>query len=313
MKLAKKLMVLSAMIIGVHAYAADYPSHTITWVVPYSAGGGVDATARIVSKYVSKELKEPIVIENRPGAGGSIGATYVVHSKPDGYTFLVTGNGPLAVAPKMIKGFNHYKVSDFRIVSLLITSPQLLVVSGESKIKNLAEYIAASKKTPITIGGTLQSGQEVAAKVIGKETGAAQKFVPYKGTSNVVNGILNHTVVAGIVDPSATSLIKAGKLHAIGATTAERSKANPDIPTLLEQGAKGVVITSFYGLVGPAKLPDEIVKKMNLALKKALSDPEIVALLKKQGLDARYTTPQEAEAYLRESIKNVDLSLGLAK
>lgn len=291
----------SLLLTAAFTAAAAYPDKAITWVVPYPAGGGVDATARLVGKFVSEELGQPIVVENKPGPGGTIGAAYVARAKPDGYTFLVGGSGPLAIAPFVIKGMQYDPQKDLQSLSLLVTIPQILVVKADSRFKDFATLLQQAREQRLSIGyGGNGTGQHLSALLLKNVSGADFKLVPYKGTSNVVNDLLGGTIDAAFVDPSGMGLVKSGDLRAFAVTTPARVNAYPQIPTLQEQGLKGAVLQSFYALSAPAGLPAEIAAKVGDAARKALAQPEVRQTFLQQGMEPAPTSAQEAEKFIGE-------------
>lgn len=286
------------------ASVAAYPERAITWVVPFPAGGGVDVTARTVGKFLSDELQQPIVIENRPGPGGTIGAAYVAKAPADGYTLLAGASGPLMIAPFVIKGIQYDPQKDFKAISMFVAIPQILVVKNEGKYKNFADYVKATETKPLTIGyGSNGTTQHLSALALTQKGHLNLKLVPYKGTSNVINDLLGGTIDSAIVDPSARGLIDSGELLALAVTTPTRSSFNPAIPTLNELGVHDASITTYYALAAPVNVDSHIIDITSNALKKVLAKPEVIEALRSQGLDVRFTTPDETTTLINNDIR----------
>jgi len=305
MSRSKWMSIIAVCIASSMAHAEPYPQHKVVLVVPYPAGGGVDTTARIVGQYLSQALKQPFVVENRPGPGGTIGAAYVAHSKPDGYTLLVGGDGPLTLAPYFIPGMPYKPAKDLTGISLLVTIPQILVVKAKGKFKDFHSFLESAKKNSLTIAGTKSSGQELAFLMLKKNAQLpALRFIPYKGTANSVTGLLSDSVDAAFVDPSAMGLVHSGKLKALALTTPARSQANPGIPTLIEEGIPNAAFPGFYALSTPMGTSPEVIQILNQAVRRALAQDTVRKKLMQQGLDPTPTSPTQANAFVANQVKH---------
>jgi tripartite-type tricarboxylate transporter receptor subunit TctC len=283
---------------------ATFPDRTITLVVPYSAGGGVDFVARVIANGLTKQLGETILVENRPGAGGTIGAAFVAHATPDGYTLLVGGTGPLAVGPLIYKNLTYSPTKDLITVSLVVLIPQILVVSPALPVKTVQELVAMArtKNGSMTVGtGGRGTSQELAATMLAELADIKLISVPYKGTSAALTDLLGGHIDMLFGDPSIMASIKAGQLHALAVTTPGRSPALPDVPTLAESGIKDYVMQSFYGLTAPAATPDDVIQTLNKAVGALLADPDTQKKFLVEGMIPTYDTPAQARAFIIDS------------
>ncbi|OZI37874.1 ABC transporter substrate-binding protein [Bordetella genomosp. 10] len=284
------------------AYASDaasYPQQPIKIVVPFSAGGAVDVLARLLGTSLTKTLGQPIIVENRPGAGSNIGANYVAMAKPDGYTVLLATSAALAVNPSLYKNLAFDPKKDFKPVVLATTLPNLVVVNQKNSVATMQEltqslkkrgeaafYASAGSGTPTHLGVELYK-QEIGAKAV---------HVPYKGGAPALADL-----AAGRVDfmfavaPEALPLIKAGEIKALAVTTKERIRSLPDLPTVAETGVPGFEMLTWYGAVVPAGTPDVIVDKLNAAFNVALQDEHIASRLRDLGFEISGGSPKQLE------------------
>jgi tripartite-type tricarboxylate transporter receptor subunit TctC len=277
--------------------AQDYPHRPIKIVVGFPPGGGSDTAARVVAQEMSKGLGQTVVIENRPGAAGTLGAAETARSAPDGYTLLVTPGGhPIFGA--IFKSLPFDTVNSFEWISNIATIPFFVIVPGNSEYRSLADIIAKAKASPGTVtfgsagpGSTHHLGLELLA------SRTATKFlhVPYRGDAPVVTALLTGEVQFGLATPTlAAEHIKAGKLRALAIAGNTRSASAPDIPTVEQAlGIANYDVRSWFALAGPAGTPKPIVERLNAELRKALTVPEVTARLAALGGDVGATTPQE--------------------
>ena len=262
----------TAALMSRSAFAA-YPERAIHLIVPFAAGGNADIVGRIVGDVISKALKQPVVVENRAGAGGGIGAEMVARARPDGYTLLVGSNGPLTVNPFVQAHLGYDPLKDFAAVALTSYVPHALILSNKVEAKNAAELVALSKTAPITIATSgVGSATHMTLERFKAATGAAVTHVPYRG-----GGALLPDVIAGSVNGAMTEfstalpLHKAGQAHILAIAAAQRSKLAPDIPTFDEIGVKGFIAQSFIGIMAPAKTAPEIVAQLQKAVADGLT------------------------------------------
>jgi tripartite-type tricarboxylate transporter receptor subunit TctC len=303
----KGLGIAAAMVLvaGV-AQAQSYPTKPIKLIVPWPPGGGVDTSARIISEPLSQRLGQPIVIENKPGAAGNIGTALAAKEKPDGYTLLQASLSPNAVNPHLYKNLGFDPINDFEFVARVYTVPSFLVVPASSPAKSAQDLVALAKKDPgkLNFGsGGVGSSQHLFGVMFNKAAGVDVVHVPYKGTSPA-----EAALVAGQVDfmlnpPTALAFVSAGKLKALGVAAPTRSAAMPDLPTLDEQGIRGVYTSTFYGVMAPAKTPKEIVDRLNKEITAILQTPEIKARLEKLAADPGTESPAEFKKFVGAEIE----------
>ena len=290
------------------AQATDWPSKPIRWVVPFPPGGAMDAIARTLGEKAGKSLGQPFVIENRPGAGGNIGADFVSKAPGDGYTMMITSIG-MATNKPLYGKLSYDPIKDFAPVSLLAVVPNVLVTNAtQPGVKTAADLIAAAKKAPGTLtyasagnGTSIHLAGEVFAS-LGK---VEMLHVPYRGSGPAVADLLGGQV--NYMFDSITSArphIQSGKLRALGVTTAKRSSALPDVPTLAEAGLPGYEVSPWFAVFVPASTPQPIIAKLQLALTDAMKLPEVRARFETIGAEPIGSTPKELATHLAaESIR----------
>lgn len=265
----------------------NYPDKPIKIIVPYVAGGAADITARLVAQSMSESLGQPVVVDNKPGANGTIGSDVVAKSAPDGYTLLLTASGPLVINPVLYKKVPFDPIKDFAPISLLITYQYVLAVPYQSSIKNINELVAEARAKPkaFSYGSTgIGGGGHLAGELFSLLANAEFTHVPYKGAApalaDLLGGQLSFTfepLVTGI------PMIKAGKLRGFAVSGIKRSKAMPSLPTMSELGYKGFDITQFQGLLAPAGTDPAIIRRLNTEVVKALKSPAVVRRLVDEG------------------------------
>jgi tripartite-type tricarboxylate transporter receptor subunit TctC len=278
------------------AFAA-YPDRPIHLIVPFAAGGNADTVGRITGDVIGKALNQTVVVENRGGAGGGIGAEYVAKANPDGYTLLVGSNGPLTVNPFVHANLGYDPQKDFAAVALTSYVPHAIILANKVEAKSMADLIALSKQRPVTLGTSgIGSATHMTLERFKHATGANITHVPYRG-----GGALMPDVIGGNIDgamtefSSALSLHKGGKAHIIAIAAAKRSKLAPDIPTFDESGVKGFTAQSYIGVVAPAKTPPDIVAQLEKAVQSGLSagSPAAERLI---SLGSELATPEQMTA-----------------
>lgn len=287
---------LALLVLSNHGHAQDYPNRSIKVVVGFPPGGGTDTAARVVSQEMSKGLGQTMVVENRPGAAGTLGAAEVARSAPDGYTLLVTPGGhPIYGA--MFKSLPFDTVKSFEWVSNIVTIPFFLVVPANSEFRSLSDIIAKAKAAPGTVtfgsagpGSTHHLGLELLAV----RAGAKFLHVPYRGDAPVVTALLASEVQFGLATPTlAAEHIKAGKLRALAIAGNTRSASLPDVPTVEQAlGISNYDVRSWFALAGPAGMQKPVVERLNAELRKAVAVPEVRARLAVLG-ELVPGTPQE--------------------
>ena len=282
-----------------------YPSRPITIVVGFSAGGTTDIITRLISDELRKGLGQPIVIENRPGAGGNIGAELVARAKPDGHTLLMGSVGPLAINASLYKRMPYDNLKDLTPISLVAHVPNMLVVNPRTvPAQTFQEFVALAKANPgkyfyaSTGSGT---SSHLSGVLLNQLAGLDLTHVPYKGAvalNDVLSGESVQCMFATI--PSAIQLVRGGKLRALAMTSLRRSGGVPDVPTIAESGFPGFDASSWFGLVGPAGLPREIALKVQGEVARILKDPALREKFIQQGADPIGSTPDEFGQYMKD-------------
>ena len=296
-------LALGLLLIAGLSWAADpYPSHTIRWVVPWPAGGVADTQARIIADQLGKALGQQIMIDNRAGASGVIGADAVARSKPDGYTLLYVSPNEQAIAQAIGLEVRYDAAKDFTPITQFLRRPAVLVVNASLNVRTVAELVALVKAK----GGTMSYGTPSVAhfnhfvtEVFHRRVGIKVPTVPYKGEAPMITDLIGGQVDYGFgfattVDP----VVKAGRLHALATTGASRSPQLPDVPTFTELGMPEVEMTIWTGMAGPAGLPPEIVERLQVELSKILRNP--ATRLRREFADSEIiaSKPEEFRAFL---------------
>src|SRR3954471_16084889 len=269
--------VLTAM--AGHVLGQAWPSKPIHFIVPYAAGGPVDLSARLIAPKLQDALGQPVLVENKTGAGGNIGADFVAKSAPDGYTLVMGAIATHAINPALYKNLPYDPIRDFRHIALLVQVPNVLVVSNDLPARSVAELIALAKrqlgKLDFASGSTGSTGH-LAGELFKQLTGTDMVHIPYKGSAPAVADLLAGRV-ALMFDNLASALpnIQAGKLRALAVTTLKRSSFLPDLPTLDESGLKGFDMTTWWGLMAPGKTSEEIVERLAAELLKMRETAEM--------------------------------------
>ena len=288
--------------------AAGYPDHPITLIVPYAPGGGNDVLARAVAEPMSKSLGQPVVIENRGGAGGSVGTRQVAKAAPDGYTLGLGGTGTLAIDPTLYPNVGYDPRKDFAPVGLIATSPLIVLVNHAVPAHNVRELIALAKAQPGKLNyasAGVGSGIHLGTVMFAETAGIDLTHIPYKGTGPALTDLLGgHVQIYFSSLPPAIGLVKEGKLRALGVTGLKRSASFPDLPTVAEQGLPGFEAVLHYGIVAPAGTPRPIIDRLNAALRAALDDPKVRSHIATEGAEPLPTSPEDYAADIdREETK----------
>ena len=282
------------------ALAADaWPSKPIRLVVPYPPGGSSDIIARSIGQLISQELKQPVVIENKPGANGNLGAELVARAQPDGYTWLLCDLGALAISPSVYTKLAFDPSKDLRGAAMLAYSPHMLVVHPSVQANNLKELVDLSKKQDLNFAVTATgSAPHLAGVELARVTGAKWVYVPYKGgVQSVQDTVAGQTQVLMNGMLATYPHVQSGKLKLLGISKDSRMPLIADVPTLAEQGAKGFASGTWQGVVVPAKTPDAVVQRINQALLSAIRTPEVRARLTGQGAEVVTMTPADTDRF----------------
>ena len=286
--------------------ADDYPSHPIKLIVPYAPGGGADAVARIVAKRVSETIGQPIVIENRGGAGSIIGTEDVHKADPDGYTLLLGQSGPISINPAVYKELPYNPEKDFAPITMTTAYPYILVVNSKLPAKSLQDFVAMVKSKPgeFNYGTTgVGAANHLVTELFSSKAGLKMTHVPYRGTALAVTDLLAGQVTMVFADPvSALPYMQSGALRALAVTSKERSSVAPDVPTIAESGYPGFDAIAWHGILAPANTPAPIIAKLHDQIAAALKDPATKALLNAQAMQTVGDTPDQFAAFIKEDI-----------
>lgn len=286
------------------ASAQAYPTKSITIVVPFSAGGTTDILARIMGQYLSTELGQPVVIDNRGGAGGNVGAQMVARAAPDGYTLLMGTVGTHAINASLYKNLPYNHVKDFAPLSRVAMVPNLLVAHPSQPFRSVKELVAYAKANPGKINyASSGSGTSIhlSAEMFKSMAQVFMVHIPYRGSAPALADLLGgQTAIMFDNMPSVLPHVKAGKLVPLAVTTAQRSPELPNVPTVAEAGVPGYEATSWFGLFAPAGTPAPVVQKLNATIVKALNDPAVKQRIAEQGATPSPETPEQFAAFITQ-------------
>ena len=288
------------------ARSQSYPSKPITLVVPYPAGGGVDAMARMVGQKLSLALKQPVVVENRGGGNGNVGTRAVAKAEPDGYTLLLGYTGTLAVNPSLTKNAGYDPATDFAPIGMIASMSVALIAHPSFPGRTVADVIALAKKEPgkMTLAtGAVGTVSYLCAELFKSTAGLDVTIVPYRGTAPLLTDLLaGHVQIGFSVVGSAMSNIQGGTLRALAVTTTARSSMLPDVPTVIESGLPNFDASLRYGLVAPAGTPRPIIDQLNKELRGLLQGKDIMERVAAEGGDVAPSTPEEYGAVIAQEI-----------
>jgi tripartite-type tricarboxylate transporter receptor subunit TctC len=305
-KLLSALALGAALALAVPASAQPgWPARPVKLIVPFAPGGFTDVTARILSQKLSQAFGQQFVVENKPGAGSTIGSDSVAKAPPDGYTLLMVSSTHV-ISPWIYKNLPYDPVKSFTVIGKLVDSPYVLLVHPKVQARNVQEFVALAKAAPEKIHYA-SSGNGSAQHLMGglfvALTGAPLKHVPYRGSAGAAQDL-----VAGVVEssfagvPNALAQVPAGRLKALAVTTAKRAPQLPDVPTLQEAGVPGYDASVWLALLGPAGMPRDIVTRLNTEIGKLMADPETRKTLIDAGVEPTPSTPEEMAEYLQQEL-----------
>ena len=275
----KYLTVIALGLAALAAQAQNWPDKSVTLVVPFPPGGSTDQVARAVAPRLTDKFKQSFLVDNKAGATGTIGATFVKRAAPDGATFLVTSLGPLVIVPHLVKGLQYDALKDFDLITVAVASPNVLVVPANSPHKSVADVIAYEKANPgkMTFASAGNgSSDHLTAELFWQQTGTTGIHVPYKGGAPAHTDLMGGQVNASFQNiNSVVQYIKGGKMRALAVTSPKRSPVLPDVPTLAEAGVKNVEVASWQAIVAPKGLSPAVRDKAHAAFVEALNDPKV--------------------------------------
>lgn len=287
------------------ALAADvdaYPNRPIKLVVGFAPGGSSDTVARILAPRLADLLKQSVIIDNRPGAGGNIASDFLIKAPADGYTVMLGTVGSLAVNQHLNK-LSYNPATDMAALSMAVVFTNVLVVSSSSKVRSLDDYISQGKaaNSALSFGSSgVGSSGHLAGELLKSAAGLNNQHVAYRGGAPAMNDLLGGSLASIFSSPTdALQFIQAGKLRAIATTGSKRLEALPQVPTVAESGFPGFEAVNWYAFTAPQRTPADVVQRLNTAIVSVLNDPTVVAQLRKLGLDPMPTTPEETSRFIR--------------
>jgi tripartite-type tricarboxylate transporter receptor subunit TctC len=285
---------------------AAYPDKPVRLIMPYPAGGSIDTAGRAVAQKLADTFGQQIVIDNRTGAGGVIGTETAAHAVPDGYTLVIGGTGTLALSPHLHRNLPYDPVRDFAPVTMLIASPYVIVVHPSVAANSVKELIALAKAKPGQINyasGGAGSAPHFASEMFNTAAGVKLTHVPYKGsTPGVIDLIGGQVQVMFTGIPSVLAYIKSNRVRALAVTGKTRTAALPDVPTVIESGVPGYVVSPWFGLLVPARTPPAVVATLHRETVKVLRSPALLERFAVEGVDPVGDTPDHFAAYIKEEI-----------
>jgi tripartite-type tricarboxylate transporter receptor subunit TctC len=282
---------------AVSAQAQNYPTKPITLVVPFAPGGGNDVLARLAAKHMSQTLGQQLIIDNKPGAGGTVGARFVAKAPPDGYTLMVAHSGVMGIGPSFYANPGYDPRKDFAPIGLIASIQYAIVVNPQLPVHNVTELIEFAKKQPGKINyasAGVGSVSHISTELFNQMADVKLMHVPYRGTGPALNDLLgNHVALHMAPIPTLIGMVRGGTLRAIGVTGPNRSPIMPDMPTVTEKALPGYQAVLHYGMLAPEGTPRPIIEKLNAALRAALADDEIRARIVDDGGEPLPGTPEQ--------------------
>jgi tripartite-type tricarboxylate transporter receptor subunit TctC len=304
---------VAATVLGVlpaPARAADalagFPSKPVRLIVPFTPGGSTDILARAVGQKLSESWGQPVVIDNRPGAGGIIGMELEAKAAPDGYTLVMGHVGTLAANPALYKSLPYDPVRDFAPITLIAMVPNVLVVGPAVSSRTVAELVALAKSKPGALdygSGGNGSAAHLATEYFKLKAGVDLQHIPYKGTAPALADLLGGQIALMITGlPPVLPHVKSGKLRILGVASAQRLKQFPEIPTIAESGVSGYEATQWYGILAPAQTPKDLVARLNRDIVKALKEPTVAEKLASEGAEPVGNSPEQFAVFIKSEI-----------
>ncbi len=283
------------------ATAFAWPDKQVSMIVPFPPGGSTDLIARTVGAKLQEKFGQAFLVDNRAGAGGTVGATLAKRAAPDGQTLLVTSLGPLVIGPHLMKGLGYDPLKDFDYITVAVQAPNVLAVPANSPYKTVADVIAYEKANPgkLTFASAGNgTSDHLTAELFWQTTGTTGLHIPYKGGAPAMTDLLGGQVAATFMNiNTGLSNIKAGKLRALAVTSSKRSPLLPDVPTLEESGIKGATVYSWQAFAAPKGIAADVKAKLNAAIVAALNDPAVKPKLLELGFEIVGNTPEQFTAY----------------
>jgi tripartite-type tricarboxylate transporter receptor subunit TctC len=298
---------LAAIVVGTAAHAQNYPTRPITAVIPFAAGSASDVVSRILFDRMSKSMAQPIIVENRPGAGGNIGSADIAKAAPDGYTLLGGGSGPIAANVTLYKHLDYDPLNDFEIISPFAAFTIVVAASAKLPVNSLQELITYAKAHPgeLNYGSVgIGSSQHLAGEYFGQLTGTRLTHIPYKNIGQFQPDLMSGVVQLGFQwFPNVSAAIQAKGAKALTVAGVNRLDALPDTPTTKEAGLPDYLVSGWFALLVPKGTPAAIVTKLNSEVKAALAAADVRARFQQQGAEPVYLPPDQSKTFLADEIK----------
>ncbi len=295
-----------AAALNVHAAGGNFPDRPITLIIPVAAGGTTDIAGRALAKQLKDELGQTVVVENRPGASGSIANAYVARAKPDGYTLVLSYEGFHTGNPVLMKELTWDPIKDFTPIAEVIRGPHLILVPADSPARTLQEFINNAKQSPGSMNfasSGVGSIQHLGGELFQLQTGVDMVHVPYGGAAPAMQDLLAGRINMFITTPpTAISHVEAGKLRALAITSSQRHPKLPDIPTTAEAGLPEFQLEAWFSVFGPPGMPDDVVKKLAAAMEQVITSDEFREQMNAQGSNASYRSPDELAQIVKDDL-----------
>jgi tripartite-type tricarboxylate transporter receptor subunit TctC len=303
----KRLLFILLLVTG-HAFAQTWPTKPVRVVVTFSPGGSSDIVARLIGAPLQAELGQSVIVDNKPGAGGTIGALEVARAAPDGYTLLLSNSAPISISPAMQDQPRYDPVAGFTHVSYIGSVANVFVVHPSVPASSLRELVGWIKQQPNPVpygSGGIGSIGHIIGETLKKDQNLQMEHVGYKGSSPMHNDLLAGTIKLAIDTlPQNVPFMKDGKLRALAVTSPARAPMAPDVPSVLELGQKKLVAENFLGIAGPAGLPRAVVDRLHAAMRKSLANPTVQQRLAELGVQGRDMTPEQFTKFVADQVKD---------
>lgn len=300
------LLALGICLFAVPVFAQNYPAKSIRWIAPFPPGGGTDLISRTIAQKLNEAWGQQVLVDNRPGSGGTIGLALATKAPADGYTVVLGQLANVGIAPALYSKLPYDPVRDLAPVSLVLSAPLILVAHPSLPAKNTKELLVLARARPdlITFGspGNGTTGH-LAAEMIKSATGVKMTHIPYKGASPAITDLMGGQIAIYVSTiPPALPLLKSGRLKALGVTSAQRAPALPEVPTIAESGLPGYEVTNWYGVMVPAGVPRDILGKLHTEIVRILRLPDVQKRFQGEGGTVSPDTPEQFAAFIRSEI-----------
>ena len=315
-RLLAALFAFGLLIAPISSHALDYPTNVVKIVIPYLPGGSAEAQTRVLAADLQKQWGKPVIIENKPGAGTTIGAAFVATQKPDGYTLYLASTSH-TVTPSLYKSLPYDPIKSFEQISMVSSSPFLIMVKGDSEINSVADLVRTAKAKPGTMSWAssgVGAGPYLSGELFKTKSGLDVVHVPFTGSPPSFNAVLGGHVNYVLGDITSLPLIRSGQLKPLAVTTPKRSPLVPEVPTFAEAGVPGIEVSNWSSIIAPAGTPAEITAFINAAIVRALQQPEVRANYERLGFVPQPSTREELTAFMRSEMQKyaeVILNAGL--